>query len=69
MHNGRADLLFFTTDRNGAGQSSFVDGGGDLTALVIFQLVKARPFGFIIICVRPSVRLVLSTAASNQVAC
>jgi hypothetical protein len=36
-----------------------VDGRGDLTALGIFQLAKARQFGFIIIRVRPSVRLVL----------
>jgi hypothetical protein len=35
MHNGRADLLFPTTDRNGAGQLSFVMGAAPRTALQI----------------------------------
>jgi hypothetical protein len=44
-------------------------GRGGLPALVIFQLVNERQFGFIIIRVRPSVRLVLIDGGFKQVLC
>jgi hypothetical protein len=43
MHNGRADLLFPTTHRTGAGQSSFVDGRGAPHGSAGFGIRRACP--------------------------
>ena len=59
MHNGRADLLFPTTHRNRWWQSSFMDGARWPPGSRHRPTRHERQFGFIIIRVRPSARLVL----------